>query len=172
MWRMFHENKTWREGRNDDARVLWVAEKKKRERERNHMNKTKNETKLKKIKPNRGRRKRSFLLFFGMKRINLGRDNRMRKILNVGVFVFVRVQVCLARRYREKYLRDRKKDSDDCLRLHFPSLFFFPPFDFNRAYCKILEMCMSRVARPRPDSCGVAYAWEREGVNIIINNVI
>lgn len=80
----------------------------------------------------------------------------MRKILNVGVFVFVRVQVCLARRYREKYLRDREKDSDDCLRLYFPSLFFFfSPFRFNRAYCKILEMCVSRVARPRSDSCGV-----------------
>lgn len=48
-----------------------------------------------------------------------------------------------------------KKVSDNCLRLYFPSL-FFP--SFNRVYSKISETCMSRVARPRPDLCGVAYA--------------
>lgn len=53
------------------------------------------------------------------------------------------------------------------------SFLFFFSLSFNRAYSKIYpRRCMSRVARPRPDLCGVAYAWEREGVNIIINNVI
>lgn len=100
---------------------------KRKKREKNHMNKTKNETKFKK-KNKTEEEGRDLFFFFPVWKVNLGRDNRMRKILNVGVFVFVRVQVCLARRYREKYLRNRKKDSDDCLRLHFPSLFFFPPF--------------------------------------------
>lgn len=83
----------------------------------------------------------------------------MRKILRWSVR-FVRVHVCLARRYRGKYLRDRKKDSDDCLRLNFLSFFFFFSLSFNRAYSKISETCMSRVARPRPELCGVAYMRE------------
>lgn len=72
---------------------------------------------------------------------------------------FVRVYVCLA--HREGYLRDRKKkkqNSDDFLCLHFSSLFFFS-LSFNRGVQQdntYPRRVISRVARPRPDLCGVA----------------
>lgn len=125
--------KTWREGkRMNDARVLWVAEKKKRERK--YKKTINNKTKKNETKQNRGRRKRSFLSFFfpPVWNVNLERDNRMRKILRRRVrFSCACTSLSCSSLSRGIWLRDRrqkKKIRTNVFVCHFPSLFFFFPF--------------------------------------------
>lgn len=67
------------------------------------------------------------------------------------------------------YVIEKKKDSDDFLRLHFPFLFSF--FRFNRAYSKISEACNIACRASASGFCVVLRESARV-VNIIINNVI
>lgn len=125
--------------------------KRKKEREKKNINK------IKKMKRNKNKTEeegRNLFFFFSVWNVNLGRDNRMRKILRWSVR-FVRVHVCLARRYCGKYLRDRKKDSDDCLRLNF--LFFFSFFFPFRLIARIARYPrrVCRVSRVRVRNCVV-----------------
>jgi len=149
----------------------FVSCRKEKKREKKTIrNKTKKRNKIKK-KQNRGRRKRSFLSFsFGMKRKprtwqSYEKDSTLACSF-LCVYTFV-VLVAIARKNMTTCWKKKKKCSDERLRLSFSFLFSF--FRLSRAYP---GRDVLRVARPRPDSCGVAYAWEREGVNIIINNVI
>lgn len=137
--------------------MLEFCELPKRKKERKkHTNKTKKWNEIK----TKSRKKEEiflfFLFFFSVWNVYLGRDNRIRKILRWSVR-FVRVHVCLARRYREEYLRDRKKDSDDCLRLNFLSLlyFFFSPFRLIARTARYIRDGVCRVSRVRVRICVV-----------------
>lgn len=148
------------------------AEKKKRERKKKHTNKIKikkNKRNEIKTKPRKKEEIFSSYFFFGMKRKSRTWQS-YEKDSTLACSRFVRVHVCLARRRREEYLYVSAKRIRTIV---FACLFFFLPFSFNRAVQRSCPRHVCRVSRrPRPDSCGVAYAWEREGVNIIINNVI
>lgn len=142
------------------------AEKKKREKKKHTNKKKRNEIKTKTEEKGGDL---FFIFFFGMKRKSRTWQS-YEKDSTLACSRFVRVHVCLARRRRKEYLYVSAKRIRTIV---FACLFFFLPFSFNRAVQRRCPGHVCRVSRrPRPDLCGVAYAWEREGVNIIINNVI
>lgn len=106
----------------------------------------------KKLKPRKKEEIFSYSFFFWYENVNLERDNRMRKILRWRVRFSCTTFVLLVV-HREEYLRDRKKDSDDCLRLNFLSLFFFFPFRFDSRENVQAHVC--RVSRVRVRICVV-----------------
>lgn len=142
---------------------------KEKKREKKHTNKKKKKRNEIKTKPRKKEEIFSSYFFFGMKRKSRTWQS-YEKDSTLACSRFVRVHVCLARRRRKEYLYVSAKRIRTIV---FACLFFFLPFSFNRAVQRRCPGHVCRVSRrPRPDLCGVAYAWEREGVNIIINNVI
>lgn len=139
-------------------------------------------TYIKKMKRNKnkteeeGREIFSSFFFFRYENVNLERDNHMRKILRWRVR-FVRVHVCSCSSLSRGISTWPKKRfgrnlSSPAFSISF--LVFFPLSFNSRIQQDIRGIRTYRVSRVRvSDLCGVfAYAWEREGVNIIINNVI
>lgn len=166
----------------NDARVLWVAEKKKRERKKKTINnKTK---KMKRNKIEEEGRDLFFLFFFPpVWNVNLERDNRMRKILRRRVrFSCACTSLSCSSLSRGIWLRDRRQKKKIFGRMSSSAIFhlfsFFSLSFRSRVTARRLRdtVCVCRVSHVRDpgNSCVVLryYAWEREGVNIIINNVI
>lgn len=93
--------------------------KRKKEKEKKHTNKTKKlNDEIKKIKS----RKKEEIFSFSVENVNLGRDNRVRKILPLACSFRACTRFVLAR--REEYLRDRERGFRT-IACDFPSLFFF-----------------------------------------------
>lgn len=179
---MSHESKNMTRGKKNERCSSFVSCRKEKKKEKIKI--INNKTKKNETKQNRGRRKRSFLSYFfpPVWNVNLERDNRMRKILRRRVrFSCACTRLSCSSLSRGIWLRDRrqkKKIRTNVFVCHFPSLFFFSLSFRSRVTARRLRdtVCVCRVSRVRDpgNSCVVLryYAWEREGVNIIINNVI
>lgn len=134
--------------------ILWVAEKKKRERE-------KNINKIKKMKRNKNKTEeegRNLFFFFGMKRKSrTWQSYEKDSTLECSFCTCTRLSCSSLPREISTWPKKRfgRLSSPE-----FSIFFLFFSLSFNRAYSKISETCMSRVTRPRPELCGVAYMRE------------
>lgn len=160
LWRIFHhESKTWRE-----EEWLWLS-----------FVSCRKETKKKyvcKRKKDKNQRKKEEIFSFPYD-INLERDDR---VSNNSTFVRVSYAYRIFRLHREKYSRNRGKIHVSSGWPSLPTFRFF--FTLNRAYpklCRAFQRSVWAYIHMRICilcMCARVCVRKREGVNIIINNVI